>query len=504
MMSETGNKKVNNDSEYQRTIKYLGIFGGAQGVSMFLSIVRNKATSVLLGAAGLGFIALYNRTIQMFSECTNLSLSFSAVRKLSDTYENSDEEELLDCVKVVRSIAFITGLSGMLLFFVFSPLMSNLIFGDQVYYMRRFLMLSPVLFFMAVAGGELAVLRGTRELNKVALYTLWTAVSSVVIAVPLYYFRGLGGIFPAIFLTAFMQMAGALYLSTRRYRYRVSPFSFSLLRQGYDMIKLGVGYIYSSIMTSFSVWLICKSLSDMADDTVTGYFSAMFVLIMLLPSVLFAALDSDYYPRLSGVFGRREERNAMVNGQIEVHVLVQAPLILGFVVLLPEFLPMLYSEEFLPALQMTQVAILGMMFHTMTYPISFMPLSAGDSLTFLLQESIYNIAFVLLVLFGYECCGLYGLGLGMLLLRVLDFAVVSLIAIFKYGFVFSRRVLKCQLMQLLFFVVVLSVVLFVADGMLMWALGIGAVCCSALASLYVLSRHNSLLNKIYKRLLRKK
>lgn len=194
----------------------------------------------------------------------------------------------------------------------------------------------------------------------------------------------------------------------------------------------------------------------------------------------------------------------MVNGQIEVHVLVQAPLILGFVVLLPEFLPMLYSEEFLPALQMTQVAMLGMMFHAMTYPISFMPLSAGDSLTFLVQESIYNIALVLLVLFGYECCGLYGLGLGMLLLRVLDFAVVSFIAIFKYGFVFSRRVLKYQLIQLLFFVVVLSVVLSVADGILMWVLGIAAVCCSALASLYVLSRHNSLFYKIFKRLLRKK
>lgn len=503
-MNEIGSKKVNNDSEYQRTIKYLGIFGGAQGISMFLSMVRNKATSVLLGAAGLGFIALYNRTIQMFSECTNLSLSFSAVRKLADVYENGDEKELLSYVKVVRSIALLTGLSGMLLFFLFSPLMSNLIFGDQEYYLRRFLMLSPVLLFMAVAGGELAVMRGTRELNKVALYTLWTAVSSVVIAVPLYYFRGLGGIFPAIFLTAFLQMTGALYLSTRRYRYRVSPFSFSLLRKGCDMIKLGAGYIYSSIMTSFSVWFICKSLSDMADDTVTGYFSAAFVLIMLLPSVLFAALDSDYYPRLSGVFGRREERNAMVNGQIEVHVLVQAPLILGFVVLLPEFLPMLYSEEFLPALQMTQVAMLGMMFHAMAYPISFMPLSAGDSLTFLVQESIYNAALVLLVLFGYECCGLYGLGLGMLLLRVLDFAVVFLIARFKYGFVLSRRVLKCQLMQLLFFVVVLSAVLFIADGILMWALGIGAVCCSALASLYVLSRHNSLLNKICKRLLRKK
>lgn len=502
-MGEYNSKNINRNSEYRRTIKYLGIFGGAQGISMFLSLVRNKATSVLLGAAGLGFIALYNRTIQMFSECTNLSLSFSAVRRLSDAYENDDESALQECIRVVRSIAFLTGLAGMLLFFVLSPLISNWIFGDQEYYMKRFLMLSPVVLFMAVSGGELAVMRGTRELNRVAVYTLWSAVSSVVIAVPLYYIRGLGGIFPAIFLISFSQMAGALYLAARKYRYSISPFSFSLLRKGGEMIRLGAGYIYSSILTSCSVWFICKCLSGMANDAVTGYFAATLVLITLLPSILFAALDSDYYPRLSGLFARREERNAMVNGQIEVHLLVQAPLILGFVVMLPEFLPLLYSEEFLPALMMTQVAMLGMLFHTIAYPVSFMPLSGGDSFTFFVQESIYNVAFVAFVVVGYDNWGLSGVGGGMLLLRVLDFVVVYSIARFKYGFLFSRRVLFCTIVQMLLFAAVLCAVLYSGDGVVMWTVGVSAVSFSALISLYVLSKHSNIFNKIYKRLLRK-
>lgn len=504
LMAEKKKNNLNKNNEYQRTIKYLGIFGGAQGVSLFLSLVRNKVTSVLLGAAGLGFIALYNRTIQMFCECTNLSLSFSAVRRLSDAYENEGGKELLSCIKIVRSIALLTGLVGMLLFFVFSPLISDFIFGDHEYYMKRFIMLSPVVLFMAVAGGELAVMRGVRELNRVAMYTLWTALSSVVIAVPLYYIRGLGGIFPAIFLTAFFQMAGALYLTTKKYSYSVSPFSFSLLRQGGDMIKLGAGYIYSSILTSCSIWLICKYLSDMADDAVTGYFSATLVLITLLPSILFAALDSDYYPRLSGVFARRDERSAMVNGQVEVHVLVQAPLILAFVVLLPELLPLLYSAEFLPALQMIQLAMVGMLFHAVAYPVSFMPLSAGDSFVFFVQESIYNVVFVALVLLGYSWGGVYGAGLGLLLLRVLDFGVITFIAFVKYGFVFSRRVVSYMLLQLFFSAMVLGAVLFAENNVIKWSLGLSAVICSALASLYVLSRHNTLLSRMGKWLLRKK
>ena len=197
------NKDIKNKDikgSYGRTIKYLGIFGGAQGISMFLNLVRNKVASILLGANGLGLIALYNRTIQMFSDCTNLSLSFSAVRSLSYAYENEDEGTVEHCVKVIRSIAFLTGIVGMLLFLICSPLIANWIFGRYTYYLSRFVMLSPVVLFMAVSGGEIAILRGTRQLNKIALYSLLTAVAGVLFAVPLYYIRGLGGIFPAIFV----------------------------------------------------------------------------------------------------------------------------------------------------------------------------------------------------------------------------------------------------------------------------------------------------------------
>ena len=110
---------------YGRVIKYLGIFGGAQGVSVLLSMVRNKFASVLLGTGGFGVIALYNRTVQLFCDTTGLSLSLSAVRRLSDAYCNGDDGEVRHCVKVVRSIALLTGLVGMLLMMMLSPLLSQ-------------------------------------------------------------------------------------------------------------------------------------------------------------------------------------------------------------------------------------------------------------------------------------------------------------------------------------------------------------------------------------------
>ena len=150
-MGETENGNISQGG-YGRTVKYLGIFGGAQGVSMILNLVRNKFASVLLGVSGQSVIAIFNRTIQMFSDCTGLSLSFSAIRTMSDAYENADSQTVEHCVKVVRSVAFLTGLIGMLLMLSVTPFISDWIFGENhKYYLPRFLMLSPVVFFMAVS-----------------------------------------------------------------------------------------------------------------------------------------------------------------------------------------------------------------------------------------------------------------------------------------------------------------------------------------------------------------
>ena len=222
--NDTRNKTNVATGNYKRVIKYLGIFGGAQGVSVLFSMVRNKAASVLLGAAGLGVIALYNRTIQLFCDFTGLSLSMSAVRRMSDAYSNEDDASVRHCIKVVRSIALLSGLVGMLLMMLMSPLLAQWMFDGESTYALRLALLSPIVFCLAVSSGELAVLRGVKQPGKIALYTLWTAVSSVLATVPLYYVWRADGIFPALLLVALLQMGGVLYFSTRLYAYRAAPF----------------------------------------------------------------------------------------------------------------------------------------------------------------------------------------------------------------------------------------------------------------------------------------
>ncbi len=495
------NKQKNNNiaSEYGQVVKYLGLLGGAQGISLLVNLLRNKVASKLLGAVGIGLIGLYSRTVQMFSDCTNLSLSYSAVRKLSDVYENTTSKDVTHYVKVTRSIALLTGLVGMLLFVLFSPLVMKYMSDGEEYSLWYLVSLSPTLLFMAVAGGEVAVLRGVRQLNALALYTLWTSVVALLVSVPLYLLWGINGILPAILIVALFQMFGVLCSTVRIYPYKVAPFSLRLLRDGVEMLRLGAGYIYTTILTSFSVWFIYSSISDIGGESELGLFSAGYLLLSMLPSVLFAALDSEYYPRLAGSFGNVALRNGMVNEQIEVHLLVQTPVILFVISFLPLLLPMLYTVEFLPAVGMTQLAMFGLLFHILTYPISFMPLSKGDVVIFMLQETVYNVVNVALVVLGYHCLGLVGIGFGMLLARLLDFMVAFSISYFRYGFRLSSRAIGYAVVSLVL-ALTLFCALFLVDGLLAWVCSLVVVILSVLFSIYFLSRHGDIFNKILKRL----
>lgn len=488
---------------YGRTMKYLGIFGGAQGLSMLLGMVRNKFASFLLGASGLTVISLFNRTIQMFSDCTGLSLSFSAVRRMSDAYDNCDAATVVHCVKVVRSVALATGVTGMLLMLLFSPLIGEWIFEGSGYYVSRFALLSPVVLFTAVSGGELAILRGVKQLNKVALYTLSTAVISLLLSVPLYFLRGIGGVFPAIFLTAFMQMVLLLCFSVPLYPYRVNPLSVSLLKDGADMIKLGAGYIYASMMASFSMWLICSLLSDFGDGTTAGIFSAGYVMLTMFPGMLFAALDSDYYPRLSGVMAKNSVRDNIVNEQVEVQLLIQSPFLMALIIVLPIALPLLYDYEFMPAVPMTQIALLGMFMRTMTYPVSFLPLAKGETMVFVIQECIYNVLLVVCVTSGFVVRGFIGVGLALAMVHVVDFLIVCGIARVRYDFRLSGKVVGFFFMQMPLFLVVVSLSLLSGGGIIYWISGAFCVLLSAVISLFLFRRQEGL-HRLFMKLFKRK
>ena len=84
-------KRNKNRSSYTSILKYTGLFGGVQGFNILISIIRNKCAAVLIGAAGIGLTDILNRTSDFIGSITNLGLSFSGVRQLSEDFATGEE-----------------------------------------------------------------------------------------------------------------------------------------------------------------------------------------------------------------------------------------------------------------------------------------------------------------------------------------------------------------------------------------------------------------------------
>ena len=118
------------DATYDHIVKYTGFLGGIQVLTILVSVVRNKLAAVLLSTAGVGLSSLYLSVISFLHNTSNLGIPFSSIKEISELYGQDRTEDVLRQVEVVRTWGVWTGLAGMLLCLLFSPVISYWAFDD--------------------------------------------------------------------------------------------------------------------------------------------------------------------------------------------------------------------------------------------------------------------------------------------------------------------------------------------------------------------------------------
>jgi len=485
-------KKEGNES-YQHILKYTGMFGGVQGLNIGLGLVRTKLIALLLGPSGMGLASLFNTTVGFVSQATNLGVSFSAVRHLSSLYDTGDVSALAHFVKVVRGWSLLTALLGMLVCVMIGPLLSQTTFAWGNHSLH-FMLLAPAVGMLAITGGETAILKAMRSLGALASVQVLAVVAALVISIPIYYFFGESGIVPVIVL-----MALATMLLTVRHSYRLVPLQLSgakgMLGEGMEMVRLGVAFTLAAVIGSASELFIRSYLNVVGDLDVLGLYNAGYMLTLTYAGMVFSAMEADFFPRLSGVQHDIAATNECVNRQMEVSLLLLSPMLAALMLSLPILIPLLFSAQFLPVVEMGQVATLAMYLKVMTLPVAYITLARGYSLSYLFLETSYYVAFVVLFIVGYEHWGLYGTGVAVALAHLFEYVLVNGYAYKKYGYRFSATVSGYAIVQtgigLLLFLVTL-----LAEGLLYWGTGLLLVVLSLSLSLHILRRKTHLWEKL--------
>ena len=201
-------------NSYNQIAKATGIFGGVQVFNVMLSIVRSKIVAVLLGTSGVGIMGLFTATTGMIASITNLGISFSAVRKISEAASSGNQSIISRTIITLRRWVNFTGIIGALFSLILAQQLSLWTFGNTDY-TWAFVWLSITLCFQALSGGQLALLQGLRKIKKLAKANVMGSFLGLFISLPLYYSFGVRGIVPSLILTAGLSLVLSWYFTRK-------------------------------------------------------------------------------------------------------------------------------------------------------------------------------------------------------------------------------------------------------------------------------------------------
>lgn len=502
MDGQAEERQQQQERTFRHVMKYTGLFGGVQGITMLVAVVRNKVAAVLLGPAGIALVNIYMTVTNLLNQATNLGISFSAVKHVSELFDQGDTGRTARFVATVRAWSVATAVLGIGATCLLSPLLSLWTFGDCGHALT-FCTLSPVVGMASVTGGELAILKGLRQLGRVARISVAGAVGTLCATAPLYLWLGTDGIVAALLLATAAVMAVHLYHSARCCPWRMDGRWRAHFRAGMPMVRLGVAFIVAGVGGQGAEFVIRLALLHLGSLADVGFYNSGYVMAVTYASVVFTAIEVDYFPRLSAACADRERMSGIVNQQTEVCVLLVAPFLILFVLAMPFVVHLLYSAEFAPAVPMAVCTVPYMFFKALTLPAAYLSLAHGDSRTYLLTELVYDVFVVAAIPVGFALWGLPGAGWMLSAGGVLDLLVIHLLYRRRYGFRFDFGPLRFYIAQFLLLAAALLAVL-ALDGRpaMKWAAGGAAFAVSALLSLRRLGREARLAEVLRARLWR--
>jgi O-antigen/teichoic acid export membrane protein len=435
-------------SSYRQITKATSLFGGVQVFNIIIAIIRSKFIAVLLGPIGMGIAGLLNSTTDLIGGLTELGLGKSAVRDVSSANGTGDKIRIATVVTVLRRWVWVTGTLGVLIMLVLSPWLSQLTFGNRDYTLA-FIWISITLLFTQLTSGQLAILQGMRKLQYLAKASLSGSALGLIITIPLYYRFGIKGIVPAIIFTSVISLLLSYYFAKKVKIESVKVSLVSTLAEGKNMLILGFMISLSGLTALGASYIVRIFISKTGSVEQVGLYTAGFAIINTYVGLVFTAMGTDYYPRLSAVAHSNELCKQAINQQAEIALLILAPILMVFLVFIKWVTIILYSNKFIAIDEMIHWAALGMFFKAATWSIGYILLAKGASKIFFWNELFGNIYLLGLNILGYHFLGLTGLGISFMVGFLLYFIQVFVLSKIKYQFSFDSAFIRIFAFQFL-------------------------------------------------------
>lgn len=431
---------------YRQIFKATSLFGGVQVLQILFGLIRTKFVAILLGTTGVGIMNLLNAPLQLILSIAGLGITFSAVRDISEANESGDRIRISQTVTILRRWSWLAGILGTVVTIALAPLLSKWTFGNHEY-TWAFVWLSVTMLLQIISNGQRSLIQATRRLKDLAKASIYGSLFGLFTAVPLYYYFGLKGIVPSLIITAITGLLLSWYFSNK---IKIEPVKMSLTEtvdSGRNMIKLGLVMTVTGIVGFLTGYILNAFISRNGGFDQVGLYNAGWSIIGQSTGLVFTAMATDYFPRLSSINRDESKVNILVNQQAEMVLFILAPIIILLIGAMPLVIRLLYTSAFLPVVIFANWMLLGIMLKGLVWPAGFIFPAKGNLKVFGIVEITAMLFNVIVNTLGYYFYGLEGLGISFVIGYIFGLSITLYYASTRFGFRYSKGTilsfLKC-------------------------------------------------------------
>jgi len=432
-------------TSHAEALKSTSIIGGSTVIVMLIRILRTKVLAILLGPAGIGLEAIYDSVITLSKTAVDLGISSAGVREIAAAVGSGSPTVIATTVFTLRRVCLLLGIVGAAALFLSREAVGRLAFGNADH-ASDIGLLSIILLFGAVMGGQGALLQGMRRIGDLAKMNMFGALAGAALSIPIVYVWGRAGI-PAYMVLG----AGVGVFISWSYarRVRIEPVKVSFRQitgESRSLLKLGLVFLASGLMTTGALFLLRVFVTRQEGVYGAGQFQAASALSMVYVGFVLQAMGTDFYPRLTVVAHDNRRCNQLVNEQAEISILLALPGVLATLALAPWVIQLFYSTKFDKAAEILCWQVTGTFLQVNSWPIGFILLAKGRAAALFWTDLASYSVYVVLGWVGLKLFGLPGTGMAFLGLYAFHWCIVYAIVRRVSGFTLSPTNVRLSLL----------------------------------------------------------
>ena len=428
------------DSSYRKSIRASSLIGGSQLIVIVSRLVKMKVTAVVLGPSGVGLLGLYSNLIDAAVAIGTLGFNSAGVREIAAAKASGDEFATGRKRRALLGAGLILATAAGLVFWLLSDWIEHVVLRDQGRSSDvAWLSIGVALSILAASQG--ALLMGMNRVGDLArIYALAGVLSSVLGVLVIWIWQMQGLVVMVLIGPVVSFLLSAVFVARigppKGPRAKLSDIAAEWIPMG----KLGMAFMVTGLAVTFGQLLVRALVQRELGADALGQFQAAWTISMTYLGFVLSAMVTDYYPRLTSVIKDHAAARRLINEQTEISILLCAPVVVGLLAFSPWVIRLLYTSEFVPAVDILRWQLLGDIFKVICWPIGFIQQASGAAKTLFVTETFAMGTYLAVVYFGLPIIGISATGVAFLIQYVLLLIVIWCLARRRIEFQWTRAV----------------------------------------------------------------